>query len=98
MRVMYRLGLTYSVSEFICFEHTGYARRKAEAWWRARSNEPVPESAEAAVEIANNVGIATSEVVTVRHVAGDDFERLIAHRLGERLARVGSAEIDDLPF
>lgn len=28
---------TVSASEWLCFEHTGYARRKAEAWWARRS-------------------------------------------------------------
>jgi DNA repair protein RadD len=99
MRVTYRLGLTYSVSEFICFEHTGYARQKAETWWQARSDEPVPDTAEAAVEIATQIGIASSEAVTVRNVTGEQFERIVAHRLGERLAPIGlSLSDDDIPF
>jgi DNA repair protein RadD len=28
---------TVSASEWICFEHTGYPRRKAEAWWARRA-------------------------------------------------------------
>ena len=34
MRVDYRVGFNLWQSEWVCFEHTGYARRKAEAWWR----------------------------------------------------------------
>lgn len=41
LRVDYRCGLVRH-SEWICFEHTGYARQKAVAWWQARSAAPVP--------------------------------------------------------
>ena len=53
MRVEYRIGFNHYQSEWICFEHTGWARKKAEAWWRKRSNASVPESAEEAVALAN---------------------------------------------
>ena len=43
LRVDYRCGLVRH-SEWICFEHTGYAREKAVAWWRARSTAPVPST------------------------------------------------------
>lgn len=38
-------------SEWVCLEHTGFARRKAEQWWRARSREPVPETIEDALNL-----------------------------------------------
>ena len=43
LRVDYHCGLVRH-SEWICFEHTGYAREKAAAWWRARSTAPVPDT------------------------------------------------------
>ena len=50
LRVEYRIGFHQYQSEWICFEHTGWARQKAESWWRTRSNAPVPRTAaEAAV-------------------------------------------------
>jgi DNA repair protein RadD len=33
MRVDYYDGLLCVASEWVCFEHTGYARQKAEKWW-----------------------------------------------------------------
>jgi hypothetical protein len=33
MRVDYYDGLLCVASEWVCFEHTGYARQKAEQWW-----------------------------------------------------------------
>ncbi|MBA3709958.1 MAG: hypothetical protein H0W83_14200, partial [Planctomycetes bacterium] len=41
LRVEYEIGLNRYQKEWICFEHTGFARGKAELWWRARSREPV---------------------------------------------------------
>jgi DNA repair protein RadD len=84
MRVTYQLGLSYWVSEFICFEHEGWARRKAELWWKARSPDAVPDTAEHAVDVANAGGVATPATVTVRSVAGEKFDRIIAVQLGPR--------------
>jgi DNA repair protein RadD len=42
LRVTYRCGLS-AYSEWVCFEHSGYARRKAEEWWQLRaSGTPFP--------------------------------------------------------
>lgn len=102
MRVDYRLGLDYWVSEWICFEHTGYARRKAEQWWRQRSPDPVPETAEEGVAIADAGGVAHTEFVTVRCVVGEPFERIVGCRLGPmpEAVMVGSSLMkdDDVPF
>jgi DNA repair protein RadD len=44
MRVdYYSTGRSYS--EWICFEHTGYAREKASKWWVARGGQsPTPRT------------------------------------------------------
>jgi DNA repair protein RadD len=46
MRVEYfsEGGFAPFASEWICFEHEGYARRKAEAWWAQRSGDPPPST------------------------------------------------------
>jgi hypothetical protein len=51
LRVEYLCGLV-SHREWICFEHPGYARSKAVAWWRARSQAPVPDSIAAALAMS----------------------------------------------
>ena len=53
MRVTYKVGWHQYKSEWICFEHEGYARDKAIAWWRSRSPDPVPLTAQEAVDLAN---------------------------------------------
>ena len=82
MRVDYRVGFNDHRSEWVCFEHTGYARGKAEAWWRARSREPFPESSEQAVGICEAGGVAPTLAITVRSVNGEKFDRITKHRLG----------------
>jgi len=102
MRVEYRVGLDYWVSEWVCFEHTGFARRKAEQWWMLRSPDPIPNSAEEAVAIAEAGGVAHPESVTVRSVAGEQFDRIVGYELGPMPEPVeaGAFQIidDDVPF
>ena len=84
MRVEYRLGLNDYQSEWVCFEHTGYARAKAEKWWRERSNLPVPETAEEAVAVCQAGGIAETKAITVRSVAGEKYDRIVDYDLAEK--------------
>ena len=82
MRVEYRVGFDEYHSEWLCFEHTGYARNKAEAWWRARSAEDVPDSAERAVELADAGALAETSAITVRSIAGEKYDRIVDYLLG----------------
>jgi len=102
MRVDYRLGLNHWQSEFICFEHAGYARWKAEKWWRRRSFDPVPDSSERAVEIAEGGGVARTEKIVVRSAAGEKYDRIVGYTLGEMPEPVPVEEladdVADVPF
>lgn len=107
MRVDYRISFTEYVSEWVCFEHDGYARRKAEQWWQQRSNDPIPDSAERAVELAEAGALAPTLAITVERREGERFDRVVAYRLGEKPARLESddgpveyayAGDDDVPF
>lgn len=96
MRVEYKIGWNQYQSEWICFEHTGYARQKAQAWWQARSNEPVPETVQQAVELAEVGALADVSAITVRHIAGQKFDRIIGYQLGPKPPLLdGSEERDD---
>jgi DNA repair protein RadD len=48
LRVTYYRGLE-SFDEWVCFEHEGYARRMAEAWWALRSTTPCPSTVDEAI-------------------------------------------------
>ena len=96
MRVDYRVGFTDYRSEWVCFEHAGYARAKAEAWWRQRSNEPFPQTAERAVAICEAGGVAATLAVTIRSVTGEKYDRIVNYQLGAVPPRLdGSDEHDD---
>lgn len=92
MRVQYRVGFQRFRREWICFEHEGYARRKAEQWWQARSSEPVPKTVEEAVDLANMGALCETLAVTIEKRAGEKFERVVSHELGPRPPRVESEE------
>lgn len=84
MRVEYRTGWQQYVSEWVCPEHTGYARGKFVTWWAERSHMPPPTSAEEAVRLAEDGALATPARITVRHVSGERFDRVIRYELGPK--------------
>jgi DNA repair protein RadD len=92
MRVEYRVGFNRFFREWVCFDHTGYARTKAEAWWRARSVEPVPGGTEEAVEMAKAGALAPTLAITIEKKAGDQFERVTQHVLDNKPPRLDSDE------
>jgi DNA repair protein RadD len=82
MRVDYKVGWHDHKSEWVCFEHTGFARQKAVAWWKRRSPDPVPDTADRAVELAQSGALAPTLSITVRSVAGEPYERIVDYELG----------------
>ena len=101
MRVDYMIGLDHWQSEWVCFEHTGFARQKAIQWWRRRSRDPVPDTAERAVEIAEGGGLAMPEKITVRSVAGEKYDRIVGSKLGplpEPVDAFFGYDPDEIPF
>lgn len=52
LRVDYYSGILRIASEWVCLEHIGYARQKAEQWWNQRLGGKTPETvAEALVKV-----------------------------------------------
>lgn len=92
MRVEYQCGFNRWFREWVCFEHTGYARQKAEAWWRARSREAVPATVDEAVDLATTGAIASTTQITVEKKAGEKFERIVGHALDAKPPRLESEE------
>ncbi len=92
MRVEYRCGFTTTFSEWVCFEHTGYARQKAEQWWRRRSNEPVPASVDEAVDLADCGALAPTISITVQRKAGEKYDRIVNHILGPKPLNIENEE------
>lgn len=84
MRVDYEIGRHQHQSEWVCFEHGGYARQKAEAWWRMRSFLPVPDNVDDAVALANAGALAPALSIKVRSVAGEKYDRIVEYELGAK--------------
>ena len=98
MRVDYQIGWNEWKAEWVCPEHTGYAREKFKAWWQARSSEPVPDTAREAVLLASAGALALTTQITVRSVTGEKYDRIIAHQLGTIPPRlVGDHDDSNLP-
>ena len=68
----------------MCLEHSGYARQKAQAWWRMRSRLPVPDTIEDAVALASAGALAPALSIKVRSVAGEKYDRIVDYELGAK--------------
>jgi len=100
MRVDCRIALGEWVSEWVCFEHTGYARRRAEDWWAARTHDHMPDTSTEAVVMAEARALAPTESITIRHVVGERFDRIVDYKLGPKPDAVPVVELDfsEVPF
>ena len=89
MRIDYEVAFQTYKSEWVCPEHTGYARTKFIKWWKARAPEwlPVPNSATEAVRLAREGYLAEAKKITVRSTAGEKFETITKYELGPRPER-----------
>lgn len=72
MRVDYRVSkdgkeVMFGMSEWVCFDHTGYARKQADAWWVARSNVRLPESTRDAISMATLGAVAEPSQIVAEH-------------------------------
>ena len=85
MRVEYNIdeGLSnHWISEWVCPEHTGYARDKFVKWWAERSDTEAPRSVETAVNyIMGTVPCPIKEpaIIKTRYRAGDRFEQIVGY-------------------
>jgi DNA repair protein RadD len=76
LRVDYHCGLVRH-SEWVCLEHTGYAREKAIAWWRRRApGRPVPASVNEALGQVRD--LAEPDGIAVR--PSGRFTEIVNHR------------------
>jgi DNA repair protein RadD len=85
MRVEYTTGfMEDSVKrEWVCFNHSGWPRQKAEQWWRDRSLVPVPKSTEQAVELANAGALSETKSITWRMVSGEKYGNIVGYEVGD---------------
>jgi DNA repair protein RadD len=97
-----------TVSEWVCLEHPrgSFARGKAEAWWEARSPDPVPDTIDEAVRMAEGGSLAEAVEVTVKRKTPESFPEITRWKLGPRPGLEHDPaetvppgdDVDDLPF
>lgn len=80
VKVIYHVtnDLFGSVCEWVCPEHTGFARRRFVEWWQARCKDHLPPiKAETVIDSSVKGYILEPKKITVRQKAGDFFKRII---------------------
>ena len=110
VRVTYDIDYLTHYSEWLCPEHTGYARRKFEKWWREHANPdcPMPRTAEEVCEHDFAGMIREVKEITVRFVSGQKYPEIAGYELGDfplvqsgqgaQGEEVSDEDWDDIPF
>ena len=85
VRVTYDVDYLTHYSEWLCPEHTGYARRKFEKWWREHAHPdcPVPRTAEEVCEHEFTGMLREVKEITVRFVSGQKYPEITGCELGD---------------
>ena len=74
------------ISEYVCLDHKGFARKKAAAWWKHHSAEPVPDD-DGLVNVERGYWMAVYGAlkktigITVAQDEGD-FRTIVSDKLG----------------
>ena len=100
LQVNYRVGMYQFKHEWVCPEHSGYARQKFEKWWymRAAIGVLAPATVEEAIAMARDGLLAEPKKIRVQIVSGEKYERIVKVELGER-PRFTPVEADEeIPF
>lgn len=78
LRVDYLVGNVKTISEWVCIEHEGFAKRKALLWWKQHSPEPFPESVDEAVQLGKEGFIGFPKQLKTITRPGKKFLEIIA--------------------
>jgi len=79
LRVDYQLGFNHWQSEWVCIEHSGFARQKAEMWWAKRTSEPIPNTVDEACDLACARALRAPTAITIKSIAGENFDRIVGY-------------------
>jgi DNA repair protein RadD len=71
------------ISEWVCVEHEGFARRKAEAWWASRCQGECPTSAEDAFDFGATKCLSEPYSITTKIKPGDKFSEITGYKFRE---------------
>lgn len=87
LRVDYFTNLYNTKSEWVCPEHSGYARTKFEKWWskRAKLGCPMPNSVAEAIKFIDLGGLMKPIKIKVKSVSGEKFDSIVDYTMPEEL-------------
>jgi DNA repair protein RadD len=88
MKVTYHCGFL-KYSEWICFNHEGYAKQKALAWWRKRTPNPPPENVVEAIKRRDE--LREPEAIQVKR--NGKFDEITQHRFDVLRVPPGEARL-----
>jgi DNA repair protein RadD len=77
LKVGYVLGNIETVYEWVCPNHSGFARNKFEKWWRERSISEIPEDVEQAEYLANNGALSTPTKLILKKIPSKRFPEIV---------------------
>ena len=107
MRVTYWCGLNERHCEWVCPEHTGYARRKFVEWFKARrvaEDVFIPASVDEFLEAVFAGMVKDTKSITVRRTTGRRYAEVIASVPGEPPENspfnrdYSEEDFEDIPF
>jgi len=70
------------ICEWVCIEHHGFAKNRAALWWKLRSNDPMPDSVDRAIDMAEGGGLAVPSKIWV--VPEGKYTRISRVELGPK--------------
>ena len=79
--------------EWICFDHTGYAKEKADKWWKQRSHTHPPSSVQEALVLIDSGALAQTIEVSIR--PDGKFEKITNYVIGDKPEQ---DQMEELPF
>jgi DNA repair protein RadD len=79
LRVTYLNGFRHVASEWVCLEHDGFARTKAQQWWAARSPDNCPNTITQALTLTDDLRVPTA----VALVPDGKYQRVTDYRFAD---------------
>ena len=73
LRIEYEIGFTDFISDWICPEHTGYARKKSEKWWQEHAGFELPDTVDECLIYAEAGKVKRPVKITVKKTPGSDW-------------------------
>jgi DNA repair protein RadD len=91
------MNMPWGLSEWVCIEHAGFARKKAEAWWKEHCSLPCPDTIDEAIDLFYRGWIAIPRNVTT--VKDGKYRRFIAREIDELPIGLAEGEVlEEAPF